>query len=189
VNWLLFAILAWLFAGLEQGLRDALVVGQTGIAPSFAFVLLTFVAMSAPRPIVMWAAVALGVFMDLLFEMPLREGMSSLTMIGPHAIAYALGCQLILSLRGIMIRRNPFTLGFLAASGAAITNLSLVAIFTLKNTLGAPFAWDPKHQLIAAVGSAVYTGVIAIALAFVLFPASGPLGLPNQQQRRFQTRR
>jgi len=189
VNWLLLGAIAWVFVGLEKGLSDALTLGQTGIAPSFVFGLMTFIAMTAPRPIVMWSAVGLGVLMDLVFEVPLRQGGWPLTMIGPHPIAYALACQLILSMRGLMIRRNPFTLGFLAGVGALISNATLVAIFTFRSLLGAPLAWDTKHQLVAGLGSAVYTGLIAIFLAFVLFPLAGPLGLPNQQQRRFAARR
>jgi rod shape-determining protein MreD len=175
--------LAWVFLGLEKGLRDALSIGTTGIAPSFVFGLLTFVAIAAPRSTVMWTAILLGVLMDLIFEVPLRQ--ASVTMIGPHAIAYVVACQLILSMRGVMIRRNPFTLGFLACLGGVVAFTTLVAIYTARSLLGTPLAWDARHELFAGLGSSVYTGIVAIVLALVLFPIAGPLGLPNQQQRRF----
>src|SRR3954462_9918974 len=101
MNWMLFAVLAWVFLGLEKGLRDALGLGSTGIAPSFVFALLTFVAMSAPRTIVIWAAIVLGILMDLVFEVPLRQFGGTVTMLGPHALAYALASQLIISMRGL----------------------------------------------------------------------------------------
>jgi hypothetical protein len=188
VNWLVFAAAAWVFAGVEKGLRDALTLGQSGITPSFAFVLMTFIAMTAPRATVLWSSVALGLVMDLIFEVPLKQGTGTVTIPGPHVLAFALGCQLILSMRGLMIRRNPLTLGFLACMGALVSNTTLVTIFTLRNMLGAGLAWETRHELLAGLGSAPYTGVIAIALAFVLFPLAGPLGLPNQQQRRFAVR-
>jgi rod shape-determining protein MreD len=186
---MLLAVAAWILAGLEAGLRDALVIGQTGISPSFVFVLMAFIAMTAPRPVVLWAAVALGLLLDLVFEVPLKQAGSNLTMIGPHALAYALGAQLIVVLRGIMIRRNPLTLGFLSLVGALVANLVLWTIFSLRSVAGAPLVWETKHQIVAALGSAAYTGLLGIVLAFVLFPLAGPLGLPSQQQRRFAVRR
>jgi hypothetical protein len=185
---MLLAVAAWVLAGLEAGLRDALVIGQTGIAPSFVFVLMAFIAMTGPRPVVLWAAVALGLLLDLIFEVPLRQAGSNLTMLGPHAIAYALGAQLIMALRGLMIRRNPMTLGFLSLVGALVTNLTLWGIYTFRAMVGTPLVWEAKHQIVAALGSSVYTGLLGIVLAFVLFPLAGPLGLPSQQQRRFAVR-
>ena len=46
-----------------------------------------------------------------------------------------------------------------------------------------------KDEFVAALGSAAYTGVLGLFLAFVLLPLSGPLGMPGgQQQRRFAPR-
>jgi rod shape-determining protein MreD len=189
VNWLLFAVLSWVFVGLEKGLRDALSIGQSGIAPSFVFVLLTSVALSAPRPTVMWASVALGLVMDLVFEIPLRQSGGTLTIPGPHALAYVLGAQLILAMRPLMIRRNPLTLGFLSMVGSLIANLTIATILSLRHWVGAPIAWETKHEFVAALGSAAYTGVLGLFLAFVLLPLASPLGMSmSQQQRRFAPR-
>jgi lysylphosphatidylglycerol synthetase-like protein (DUF2156 family) len=138
---------------------------------------------------VMWAAVALGLIMDLAFEVPLRQSGGTITVPGAHVLAYALGCQLVLLMRPIMIRRNPLTLGFLACVGALVANLTLAMIFTLRHAFGAPIAWETNHELIAALGSAAYTGVLGLFLAFPLLPLAGPLGMQGaQQQRRFAPR-
>jgi hypothetical protein len=189
VNWLLFVVLGWLFLGLEQGLRDALALGALGAAPSFVFVLMAFVAMSAPRTTIFWTAAAMGVCLDLLFRLPLREGTGTVTILGPHALAYAIAAQLILSMRGLMIRRNPLTLGFLAFVGSLVAFLVLVGFYTIRHAAGAPIAWEAKRQLLAAMGSSLYTGVLAIVLAFVLLPLTSVLGFPDHKSRWGSQRR
>jgi hypothetical protein len=185
MNWVVFGLLAWVFLGLEKGLRDALTLGTTGVAPSFVFILLALVAMLAPRGAVFWAAIALGLGMDLIFEIPRQNSGAGVYIPGPHALAYAVACQLILALRPLMIRRNPLTMGFLALAGSLVAGITLVALLTIRAKLGAPIVWDGKHQLLAALGSAVYTGVLGTGLALLLFPMTGLLGLPSMTQRRF----
>lgn len=189
MNWVVLAVVAWVFAGLEVGLRAALSVGQSDVAPSFVFILFAFIALTGARPTVLWASVALGLLMDLLFEVALKQGAGTVTAPGPHVLGFALAAQLILAMRGMMIRRNPLTLAFLACLGAMVANTTVVAIFTLRHLFGAPIAWETKAQLFAGFGSALYTGALAFFLAFALFPMAGPLGLPNQQSRRFAVRR
>jgi hypothetical protein len=115
--------------------------------------------------------------------------MGTVTIVGPHAIAYALACQLILSMRGLMMRRNPFTLAFLALVGSLVAYLTLDAIFTMRHLAGAPIAWEAKRQLMAGVGSALYTGLVALPMALLLFPLAGMLGLPDQKARWGSTTR
>jgi hypothetical protein len=189
MNWVVFIVLAWAFLGLEQGLRDGLALGSLGAAPSFVFALFTFVAMSAPRVTVFWCAAAIGVAMDLLFQVPLREGAGTVTIVGPHAIGYGLAGQLILSMRGVMMRRNPLTLGFLAFIGSLLAFLVIDGILTLRHAVGAPIAWEARRQLVASIGSSVYTGLVAVLLAIVLFPIAGVLGLPDPKARWSSQRR
>lgn len=183
MNWLLFVVISWVFLGLEQGLRDAFALGALGFSPSFVFVLMAFVAMSAPRATVFWTAAALGVCLDLLFRLPMREATGTITMVGPHALAYALSAQLILSMRALMMRRNPLTLGFLAFAGCLLALLVLNGIYAIRAAAGAPIAWEAKRQLVAATGSALYTGLLALVLAFVLLPLTGALGFPDHKSR------
>ena len=147
MNVLILTLVAWLFLGLEQGLKDALSLSTLGMSPSFVFVLLAFIAMSAPKSTTFWCAAALGVAMDLLFKLPMREGTGVITLVGPHALAYALGCQLIISMRALMMRRNPLTLAFLAFVGSLVAFLVLDAIYTLRHAAGAPIAPSPQRPV------------------------------------------
>ncbi len=183
-----FALAAWVFLGLEIGLKDAIALGPTHIAPSFVFCFLTFIAMFAPQPRPVWAALALGLLMDLTFRIPLRDGAGTATVIGPYALSYALACQLIVALRGIVIKRNPLTLGFLAMLGNIVAQVVLVGIFTFRIWLGDAFEWHPTAELMSRLGCAMYTGMLGVLLALVLIPSAAFFGLPTQVQRRFAKR-
>ncbi|MDX2147626.1 MAG: hypothetical protein SFZ23_08905 [Planctomycetota bacterium] len=189
MNWLGFAILAWFLLGLELGLKPALGLGPAGIAPSFVFPLLTLVAMSAPPAIVHWACLSLGVMLDLTFPIELRDGKPPIVLLGPYALGSLLAGQLIVTMRGLMIRRNPLTLAFLCTCGYAVCQVVVVAIFTLRHATGTPLLWDAPEQLLARLGSALYTGVLALVMALALVPAAPWLGLHAAAPRRFATRR
>ncbi len=183
------ALAGWVCLGLELGLKDALALGPSRIAPSFVFCLVTFLAMFAPRSKSVWTAVALGLAMDLTFRIPLRDGAAGAAVyFGPHALAYTLAVQLVLALRGVVIKRNPLTLGFLAMLGMVVAQVTLVAIYSIRLWIGDPIALAPSAELLARLGSAVYTGVIGAMLALVLIPMAPFFGLPAQSQRRFGTR-
>lgn len=181
------AIMAWIFMGLELGLKDALAMGHSHVAPSFMFCLVTFIAMftSSPRPV--WCALGLGLLMDLTFRIPLRDGMGVGIIPGPHALAYVLAVQLITALRGLVIKRNPLTVGFLSFMGAIVAQIVLVGILSIRMMWGdAIFALEaaPSRELLARLASAAYTGVLGCVISLVLFPLAPWLGLQIQSRRR-----
>lgn len=181
-----FALLAWVFLGLELGLKGPLGFGpSSGVAPSFVFVLLTYIAMAATPKQTAWAAIILGLLMDLTNQYMLKGRLEPAVVLGPNALAYMLGAQLILTLRGVMIRRNPFTLGFLACVGSIVAAITLVGVFSVRAMLESRQSWQPTHELWEGVKSAVYTGIAAVPLALVLMPSGPFLGLPGPQARRF----
>lgn len=182
-----FIIIAWLFLGLELGLKDALALGPANIAPSFVYCLLTFIAMfsQAPRPT--WVALALGLLMDLTARVPLRDGAGTITVLGPHIIAYVLSVQLVTSLRGVVIKRNPLTVGFLALLGSLVAQVALVAVYSIRLWWNDPiFAIGaaPSGELLARLASAPYTGALGVLVATALFPLSHWMGLTQQGRKR-----
>ncbi|MFZ4575429.1 MAG: hypothetical protein ACOYN0_13600 [Phycisphaerales bacterium] len=189
MNWLAYLALLWLFVGLEKGLRDALTLGTTGIAPTFVFVLVTLVAMYATPLVATWAAFVAGLVLDLVFEHQLKDGGPAVTIIGPHALAYVLAVQLILTLRGVMFRRNPLTVGFLSGVGGATAMCLAAGILSLRTLFGTPLAnWNVGAEMIRGLGSAAYTAAVGLFLAFPLMPVAGWIGLPLQQAGRFGRR-
>ena len=64
VNRVVFALVAWVFVGLEWGLRDSLQIGTLNIAPSFVLILATMVALWATPSAAIGSAVVLGLALD-----------------------------------------------------------------------------------------------------------------------------
>jgi hypothetical protein len=187
MNGAAFVIAAWIFMGLELGLKDALSLGSVHVAPSFMFCLLTFIAMFSSHPKPTWCAIGLGVLMDLTFRVPLRDGIGTVTLIGPYSIAYVVGVQLITAMRGLVIKRNPLTVGFLAFTGSIVTQVVLVGVLSLRMWWGDPIfgpSNPPSAELLARLGSAAYTGLLGCAISLVMFPIAPWMGLQVQARRR-----
>ncbi|MBY0113861.1 MAG: rod shape-determining protein MreD [Phycisphaerales bacterium] len=182
-------IIAVLVAGyacfsLELGLRKALAVGSSGIAPSFVFVLCVLISLSAPSSVAMWTCLILGLITDLTWPHEIASGVSTATIMGPYAIGYLVACQFVLSIRGNMFRRNPLTLGFLCGFGMAIAQIVVVALYTFRSGY-TEIQWDPTSQLLARLGSALYTGILGIAVGIFAGPITSALGVHQPPQRRF----
>lgn len=188
MNSLALIILTWVFFGMELGLKDALRIGQTPIAPSFVFVLLSFVAITARPQVVLWCCLAMGLLTDLTGAIELNNGAQPATVVGPYALGYLLAGQLMVSMRALLMRANPPTLGFTAGVGYAVAQIVVVAILTLRLWMGQPFDWHPTHELLQRLCSALYTGVLGFLLSFLLVPLSPVLGIQSPQQRRFARR-
>lgn len=173
MNWIAFAAAAWICFGLEIGLKNALSLGPGGVAPSFIVPLAVFIGLSAPAIHVMWACLALGTLMDLLW---MREQMT----IGPYALGFMLAGYLLLNVRGLMIGRNPVTMTVMSVVFAALAGLVIVALTALRFWLyGAPATapaaapYAPGADLMIRLGSAVYTGVTGLVMFFLLAVVAG----------------
>jgi rod shape-determining protein MreD len=187
MNWLLAGIVAWVMLGLEKGLRGALELGSSGIAPSFIFVFATFAALMAPSGTALWTCLVLGLLVDLTHTVDLAAG-GSAVIVGPYALGYVLACQLVLTMRGVMMWRNPLALGFLALLASIVCHLVVVAVFAVRELILNEVAWGAAGQLGTRLGSSLYTGALAVVLALVLFPMAGALGLSGPHARRFARR-
>lgn len=191
MNWVVFAFLAWLFVGLETGFKDAIAINFASgpIAPSFLLCLTAYIALGAPPAVARWAAIVLGLLADLSFDLPIRDAYAQAFLIGPFALGHLLAAQLVLTLRGMMIRRNPLTLGFASLCGALACQILVVSIFSLRRGVyGDDLALAPWFmELLLRSGSALYTGLLAVFLSFVLLPLAPMMGL-NMTQKRFGRR-
>jgi len=182
VNWLAFALIAWIVVGLEVGLKSALALGNTAIAPSFVVPYATFVALCAQPRQAFWACLVLGLMIDLTSVTSLRNG-DVITVMGPYALGLILGGQLVLTMRGIMMRQNPLTLVVLAVLASIIMHVIVVAIMTTRSLFGDPIVWDPMEQIVERLGASLYTGVAAGLMSLVLFPMAPVLGFAAGRHR------
>ncbi len=186
MNWAVFAIASWLLFGLELGVRAQL--GPSWMAPSFVFPLLVFVTLFAPAATAYWAALILGTVTDLTNLVEIADGGGRMVIVGPYALGYLVAAQLVLTLRGVMIRRNPLTMAFLAIVASVVAHVVVVAFMTAHKLYGEPIAWSAGAELARRLGVSAATGVSAFALSLIFFPLSAALGFSTGQPRRFARR-
>jgi cell shape-determining protein MreD len=187
MRWIPFLLLAWVFVGLEIGLRSAMPFGEEGVAPSFALILAVYVAMGATHAHALWAAVLLGACVDLASRRVLGEpggvGAGDLTILGPSVLGFALSAQFTLTMRGVVFRKNPIALAFLAALSSLVCAVVVVALLSVRS-LYDPVDFRPGLALWQGVLSAGYTGVVALPLGMVLLMLNPILGFYAGPTRR-----
>jgi len=188
VNWLTFAIAAWFALGLELGLRPALRLGPEALAPSFMLPLAVFVCLWAPHRVALWACLACGLLVDLTWRHPITGG-GAATILGPYALGYLLGGQLVLALRGVLIRGNPLTMAVMSMLAAAVAHVVVVAAMTVRTLYGDPIGFAPAPELLVRLGASAYTGVAGLALSLLLIPLTPVFGFQQQATHRRIARR
>jgi hypothetical protein len=182
MNIVLLLVLAWLALGLETGLKSTLAInfGSIAAAPSFVLPLAVFIALCAPAQQAAWACLALGFLMDVTAPQTLPG--DSITVIGPYAIGFFLAAQLVLTLRGLVIRRHPLAVVALSILAAAVMQIVVVSLLTLRFWLtNQAMVWDLKHELVERLASAFVTGGSAFVMAIFLAPLAPLLGLPSSR--------
>lgn len=168
MNWLVFAFVTWIMLGLELGLKSSLRLGDSSIVPSFLAIYAVFIATAAPPRSSQWACLILGALMDLTAPVLRFDAASSFTVLGPNALGSLLMCQLVLSVRGLLFRRNPLTIAVLAAVGFAVWQVVVTAVFTVRSFTGDPTVWSPAGELGSRLASSLYTGLLALPLGLLL---------------------
>jgi cell shape-determining protein MreD len=185
MRWIPFLLLAWVFLGLEIGLRSAMPFGEGGVAPSFALILTVYVAMGATQAHALWAAILLGACVDLASRRVLTGagGPTDLTILGPSVLGFALSAQFTLTMRGVVFRKNPIALAFLAALGSVVCAVLVVALLSVRS-LYDPIEFRPGLALWQGLLSAGYTGLVALPLGMVLLMLNPILGFYAGPTRR-----
>lgn len=185
MNWLTFAVVAWVCFGLELGLKGGLRIGPS-IAPSFVMAYAVYLALLAPHRTALWTSFILGLLCDLTAKIGLVELDRTVTLVGPHTLGYLLAGQLVVTMRAMMIRKNPLTMAVLAVLASAVAAVVVVAVYSVRSIVfGDPLAIQPTSELIQRLASSVYTGLLALVMSLVLIPMAPAFGLQAPQARRF----
>lgn len=185
MNWPIFAIIAYLLLGLERGLRDVLAIGP--VQPSFLLALGAYVALSAPPMHAVWACLVLGLTLDLTGGWPVLAGPAQ-PLVGPYALGGVLMAQVILTIRGKLVRHHLATLSVLTLFGVVAAQLVVVILLSIQKLTGAPLAFEPGRELLVRFGSAGYTALLAVPLGLVLIAAAPLLGFTSSSPRAWQRR-
>jgi hypothetical protein len=171
MRWTIFLVAALLATALDLGLAGAMTLRTLGfLTPSFAAILVAYIALLGRFDHVLWGAWFVGILADL--SPGSTEGQELVFIVGPHALGYVFGAWILLTIRSMVFRQRVLTLGtctvvcgFSAGLGTVVVGL---VRYWLPFTGGAvvPFGLG---ELGHAFGDALYSGILAIPVGWLLF--------------------
>lgn len=185
MNWLWFAVVSWLFVGLDVGFAPTFQFGTTPIAPCFAIILLTFIAMWSPTSTSLTAGVFLGLVIDVLRQIPTTSG-SDVTVLGPHALGFLLAAYTVRIMRSMMFRRGALAVGFLSMVSTAVALVVATAVLSIRAGYDPILIGSSSGRIWSALGSAVITGFLGVPLGWLMTPLRKPLGFPQSGRQAFR---
>lgn len=192
MRWTVFAFFAYVFLAIDMGLRPMLELGSNDLAPSFLLILMVWIASMGPTHAVRWAALVLGLLLDLSTLHPTAGGGQSVVA-GPFALGFVLGAALTIQLRGLVYRKHPLTTGFLTLLAGACAFVPAVFLLTMRRIIHTGLGsedviiWVASDQLVHAFLTVLYSAVIAVPMGWILnrtatlfgFQSHPRLGLPR----------
>jgi rod shape-determining protein MreD len=118
-----------------------------------------------------------------------RDG-GTLLVVGPYAIGYMAGVYLVVTMRGLMFRRNPLSVMFLSMLASLLAELIVVAFFSLRGMYSVTADFSAGRELVHRMLSSFYTALTtAWILALLFLPMTNLFGFQDQHARRFAGRR
>lgn len=177
------AIVGYICIVLDLVLREALKIGpagSAGAAPSFVLPFVVFVALYSPQLTALWTALIMGLIIDLLTP----RGAEAIVVAGPHALGFAAAAYFVLTVRSMLVRRNPLVLVVLSVVGMAIAQLVVVSLLSFRAFYPDPVTWRPLRELTDRMVASFYTAGSALVLSVVLWPLIPLMGFADPQARR-----
>ena len=167
MNWFVFAVISWIFLGLDAGLSDVFQPFSLPVAPSFAHVLIVYVCLWAPSRQAYLASLIIGVAQDFASVVPASpDAASDVVVLGPHALGALLGASLVVNLRSVMIKRSALSMFIMTLFAAALLEIVVTAGLSVRSMYPSGIHFpNPSRELVIGLGSALYSAVLAIALS------------------------
>jgi rod shape-determining protein MreD len=177
MRWPVFLIFAFAAIVVQLSFRNVFTLhALRGISPDMVAPLAVFIAMFAQRSSALWGAWILGLLLDLA---PNDDG-SLYHVIGPNALGYPAGAFLVLQLRTMVFRRRALTTGFLTLLFLIVVSLVAVMLLSIRSWYPGATPYTPLSELGTRALVAVYSGVVAIPMGWLL---NRTLPLWGYQQR------
>ena len=186
MNRVVFALVAWVFVGLEWGLRDALQIGRDNIAPSFVLVLAALVALWASPGAAVGGAVVLGLCLDMLHQVPVDGGLKDVVVLGPNALGLALGAVVVLNVRALMFRKNTVTLAVMVLVAGVFAAAVTTALLTARAMYDPILIGRPAAELWNRSVSAGASMVLALPVGFILTRTRWVFGFATDRRGGFR---
>lgn len=168
MNWLLFAILTYVFLLMQVGLAALLgIPDELGVTPDFLLIFAVFIGVQAQARTVAWSMLIIGVCANLL-PGPVKEG----PILGPEALGYLAGAFAVLQLRTLVFRESVISLAIMVFVVGLFIELVTVALYTgrgLPLFLGQPVPnWNASDELVGRFLMLLYSAIVSIPIGMVL---------------------
>lgn len=182
MNRLAFVVALWVLLGIEIGVKDVVTIrlpsSGPGVSPSILVPFAMFLCLGAKPRVALIACLVIGVMIDLTFVMPLKAPtLQTTVLIGPYALGMGLGAQLALSMRDMLIVRNPLSIAFLSVCASMVMHIVIVAVLSVHRLYGDPIEFNTISELFQRMVASLYTGLVGFLLAYILYPLAPTLGL------------
>ena len=162
MNWLIFALVAYLMLILESGFSSVTFLGDV----SFLLILLVYVGLMAPAPVVAWSSLVVGLLMDL------RPGPVEHIIIGPVALGCLVGTYALLQLRSFVFRQSIFTITVMVFAVGIFLQIIVVTLFSARGmqfiTAEPIPGWNAADQLAGRFVDLIYTAIATVPVGFIL---------------------
>jgi len=171
MRWWVALIMVIIAVGLDTGLAGVFTIRGIGHAtPSFSACLLGYIALQARPRAALWAAVLLGLVLDLS---PSSAGaVGGLPIIGPRTLGCIAAVYLIVLLRPVVFRRRLVTVAVIGGLAWVCIGLGSASVETIRWWVPWTHAIAPppaSSRLITVFASALYTVLLGLpAGAFLL---------------------
>lgn len=181
MNWLTFSILAYL--GYAAQLLLSPLWAVDGHEPSLLLILLVFVALQAPAMHAAWAAVLLGLLMDV-YRADYQTGL-----IGPWAIGMLAAGYALVQMRNLLFKDSMFTIAIMTLIAGIFALLVATTLHTMRDNIPAlgnePVeGFSAASQLYYGFVTLLYTAAVAVPVGFLLLKSQPLWGFSGRRSMR-----
>ncbi|MSR43836.1 MAG: hypothetical protein EXS15_00545 [Phycisphaerales bacterium] len=160
------------------------------VHPKLTLILVAFVAMHAPLEELNWFALLAGLMMDL--SNPSFFGPHApFYLIGPSAIGLFFAVQLLVAVRGFLVRRNPIAVAAMAGALTVASGLMWTAWWALRSWYpDSPPPWGDGSALLelgSQFAQALSTAVMALPIGWLLIRTHSWWNFPSTLPRRIKS--
>lgn len=163
MNWPLFAITAYLVYALQQGLGHLWQLN--GVEPLLPLILLVFIGLQASATTVAWAAIVLGLLVDI-------ETQQVTNLVGPWALGFLAASYALVQLRNLLFRDSVITIAimsFVAGIFAILVTTILYAMRGIPQLTGEGLAdFSAADKLVDGFFLLLYTAALSLPVGYLL---------------------
>lgn len=178
-NPLAIGVVTYLAISVELGLRAGLAISSPQAFPMLVLPIVVFVCMHGQAGWALWFAMLAGLLVDMM-----GAGGPPWPAIGPQALGYLLAAVFVVTVRGVVNRRNSLAFAAVTGGAALLSAVVVVAVLAARGWIE-PLPTTPRVEMGVRMLVALYTAGAALLMWFLLKPMTSVLGLNDPQSRRY----